>query len=342
MLNRERVPLAFQAGHAGSIPVTRSTETLVQQGFSRAHGLRVLLKRRSWVPSGSACTAPLGQGPARQAGHAGSIPVTRSTRFCLTFRASRHADNRLLEVAAPSQLNIGDGCEVAEVGMGAGVVIGMDPHKRSATIEVMDEEETILGGGRYTTDAAGYQAMLAFGKQFEQRTWAIEGYNGIGKHIADRLLADGELVVDVPQKAEHSELIAATGTFVAKPLHTGFVATNSRRRHEGIQACGLRMPNARPACFVVPLWWSCECPPEIKDETWPGRSSQRVSNPFDQSGGPRLLSAWACDATGVGEELSRQARGWPRVLLRVRGFRCRRRSGSVARLPSRPIRWALL
>jgi hypothetical protein len=25
-LNRERVPLAFQAGHAGSIPVTRSTE----------------------------------------------------------------------------------------------------------------------------------------------------------------------------------------------------------------------------------------------------------------------------------------------------------------------------
>ncbi len=28
--------------------------------------------------------------------------------------------------------------------MGA-VVIGMDPHKRSATIEVMDRDETILG-----------------------------------------------------------------------------------------------------------------------------------------------------------------------------------------------------
>jgi transposase len=35
------------------------------------------------------------------------------------------------------------------------VVIGMDPHKRSATIEVMDADETVLGGGRYATDIAG-------------------------------------------------------------------------------------------------------------------------------------------------------------------------------------------
>jgi hypothetical protein len=41
------------------------------------------------------------------------------------------------------------------------VVIGMDPHKRSATIEVMAADERVLGGGRYGTDAAGYAAMLA-------------------------------------------------------------------------------------------------------------------------------------------------------------------------------------
>lgn len=28
------------------------------------------------------------------------------------------------------------------------VVIGMDPHKRSATIEVMAGDETVAGGGR--------------------------------------------------------------------------------------------------------------------------------------------------------------------------------------------------
>ena len=35
------------------------------------------------------------------------------------------------------------------------VVIGMDPHKRSATIEVMTADETVLGGGRFGTDEAG-------------------------------------------------------------------------------------------------------------------------------------------------------------------------------------------
>jgi hypothetical protein len=32
------------------------------------------------------------------------------------------------------------------------VIIGMDPHKRSATIEVMTADETVAGGGRYGTD----------------------------------------------------------------------------------------------------------------------------------------------------------------------------------------------
>jgi hypothetical protein len=35
------------------------------------------------------------------------------------------------------------------------VIIGMDPHKRSATIEVMTADEAVVGGGRYGTDAAG-------------------------------------------------------------------------------------------------------------------------------------------------------------------------------------------
>jgi hypothetical protein len=74
------------------------------------------------------------------------------------------------------------------------VIIGMDPHKRSATIEVMADDEAILGGGRYATDAAAYRAMLAFAKQFRQRTWATEGCQGIGRHIANRLLADGERI----------------------------------------------------------------------------------------------------------------------------------------------------
>lgn len=94
--------------------------------------------------------------------------------------------------------------------MGA-VVIGMDPHKRSATIEVMAGDETILDGGRFATDVEGYRAMLAFARRFERRTWAIEGCSGIGRHIATRLLTDGESVVDVPPKLSARTRVFATG-----------------------------------------------------------------------------------------------------------------------------------
>jgi hypothetical protein len=80
------------------------------------------------------------------------------------------------------------------------VVIGMDPHKRSATIEVMSADETVLGKGRFDTDRAGFAVMVAYAKQWPDRIWAIEGCEGIGRHIATRLLTDGEQVVDVPPK----------------------------------------------------------------------------------------------------------------------------------------------
>ena len=51
------------------------------------------------------------------------------------------------------------------------VVIGMDPHKRSATIEVIDKHEKILAQGRYGSDTDGYQQMLAVGRRFPDRVW---------------------------------------------------------------------------------------------------------------------------------------------------------------------------
>ena len=91
------------------------------------------------------------------------------------------------------------------------VVIGMDPHKRSVTIEVMAADETILGGGRYSTDVDGYRAMLHDVKRWPDRVWAIEGCSGIGRHVAHRLLADAEEVVDVPPKLSARARVFATG-----------------------------------------------------------------------------------------------------------------------------------
>ena len=91
------------------------------------------------------------------------------------------------------------------------VVIGMDPHKRSATIEVIDEREKVLAAGRFDTDRDGYQAMLAVGRAFPERVWAVEGCNGIGRHLAQRLVADGEPVLDVPAKLSARARVFSTG-----------------------------------------------------------------------------------------------------------------------------------
>jgi transposase len=92
-----------------------------------------------------------------------------------------------------------------------GVIIGMDPHKRSATIEVINDRGQILAVGRYGTDKTGYADMLTAGRKYEDRLWAIEGCNGIGKHIAHRLVHDGETVVDVPAKLSAQARVFATG-----------------------------------------------------------------------------------------------------------------------------------
>ena len=86
----------------------------------------------------------------------------------------------------------------------------MDPHKRSATVEVMTTDETIVGGGRFGTDRDGYAAMKDYARPWPDRVWAIEGCQGIGRHVATRPLSDGEEDVDVPPK-----LLARTRVDVA-------------------------------------------------------------------------------------------------------------------------------
>jgi transposase len=91
------------------------------------------------------------------------------------------------------------------------VFIGVDPHKLSATIEVVDDRETVLATGRFGTDKAGYCAMRRHVAEYSERTWAVEGSNGAGRPLAQRLLADGERVVDVPAKLSARARLFDTG-----------------------------------------------------------------------------------------------------------------------------------
>ncbi len=63
------------------------------------------------------------------------------------------------------------------------IIIGVDPHKLSATIEVVDRHEQRLGSGRFTTDRSGYMAMRTYTKAWPERVWAVEGANGAGRPL---------------------------------------------------------------------------------------------------------------------------------------------------------------
>ena len=80
------------------------------------------------------------------------------------------------------------------------VVIGVDPHKRSVTIEARDAREVLRATGSFPTTTAGYRAMVRYCRQWPRRVWAVEGAGGVGRPLASRLLAEGERVLDVPAK----------------------------------------------------------------------------------------------------------------------------------------------
>ena len=128
------------------------------------------------------------------------------------------------------------------------VVIGMDPHKRSATIEIIDSNERIVGHGRFGTDREGYASMLALGRKHPDRQWAVEGCNGIGRHIAQRLVADGEPVVDVPAKLSARARVFSTGQGrKTDPVDAHSVAL------VGLRSSGLRVIEADDATVALRL-----------------------------------------------------------------------------------------
>jgi transposase len=124
----------------------------------------------------------------------------------------------------------------------------MDPHKRSATIEIINSREKVLGGGRFGTDRDGYASMLAAGRAHPDRVWAIEGCNGIGRHLAQRLVADGEPVVDVPAKLSARARVFSTGQGrKTDPVDAHSVAL------VGLRTPGLRVIAADDATVAVRL-----------------------------------------------------------------------------------------
>lgn len=126
------------------------------------------------------------------------------------------------------------------------VTIGIDPHKSTHTAVAVDRDERQLA--RLTLPANKEQTarLLAWAEPLDaDRVWAIESAAGLGRLLAQQLIAAGERVVDVPptltarvrllgpSKASKNDPNDALATAIAGLRHCGLRAV-TRDGHTAI------------------------------------------------------------------------------------------------------------
>jgi transposase len=92
------------------------------------------------------------------------------------------------------------------------VLIGVDPHKASVAVAVINEASgELLERASFPQNRAGLRSLESWAKRFPERRWAVENAGGLGRHLAGRLSVAGESVVDVPPKLSARVRVLSTG-----------------------------------------------------------------------------------------------------------------------------------
>jgi hypothetical protein len=128
----------------------------------------------------------------------------------------------------------------------AKVVIGVDPHKRLNAVVVLNHRGKVLARRQFANTSEGFGELAAFSHRWRPRTWAIEGCNGVGKHVAQRLVAAGERVVDVSTR--RAALVPCS------PAATAARMTTSTPTPSPWSACTLLIS---PKCAPMTVEWRC-------------------------------------------------------------------------------------
>src|SRR5580700_12058360 len=93
------------------------------------------------------------------------------------------------------------------------VMIGVDPHEATHTAVVIGPAEEPLGELRVRASAGQADKLVAWAAAWPERTWAVEGAAGLGRLLAQQLVAAGERVLDVqPKLASRVRLLQAGDT----------------------------------------------------------------------------------------------------------------------------------
>ena len=91
------------------------------------------------------------------------------------------------------------------------VLIGVDPHKATNAVAALNENGELLERAEFHANREGLRDLGRWSKRFSERRWAVEGANGLGRTLAQRLAASGESVVDVAPKLSARVRVLSTG-----------------------------------------------------------------------------------------------------------------------------------
>lgn len=91
------------------------------------------------------------------------------------------------------------------------MTIGIDPHKRTHTAVAVDEQRRKIGQLGVDAAPAMTRTLLRWASAWPARRWAVEGSDGLGRLLAQQLVAAGETVVDVPPTLASRARLLRTG-----------------------------------------------------------------------------------------------------------------------------------
>ena len=148
------------------------------------------------------------------------------------------------------------------------VLIGVDPHKASVAVAAVDEATgELLERASFPQDRTGLRGHSSAGlRRFPERRWAMENAGGLGRHLAVRLAAAGESVVDVPPKLSAR----------VRVLSSWQLPQERRARCPGHRAGRLAQ---RKACGGRSRGRLGSAAPALREERGPGRRAYQGAKP---------------------------------------------------------------
>lgn len=109
------------------------------------------------------------------------------------------------------------------------VIIGIDAHKRSHTVVVVDEQGRRLAQRTIGTTSADHLELVGWAAKHGERLWAVEDCRHLSRRLERDLLAAGERIVRVPPKLMANARDAARSFGKSDPIDALAVARAALR-----------------------------------------------------------------------------------------------------------------